>query len=146
MFFGFTIGRRHFFLFLICTFNMLEIMQNANEHSLTYEKYVIQVRVKFGANIFVYFCVCMQTLGMARNLRSNRSVAGFFEESDEEELDESFDGSDLEFIEDSDEAPAETLDRYNFVRVFALNQIVCFLYYFLAIMTINLFAFCRRQD
>ena len=88
----------------------------------------------------------MQTLGMARNLRSNRPVAGFFEESDEEELDESFDGSDLEFIEDSDEAPAETLDRYNFVRVFALNQIVCFLYYFLTIMTINLFAFCRRQD
>ena len=49
----------------------------------------------------------MQTLGMARNLRSNRSVAGFFEESDEEELDESFDGSDLEFIEGSDGAPAE---------------------------------------
>ena len=63
----------------------------------------------------------MQTLGMARNLRSNRSVAGFFEESDEEELDESFDGSDLEFIEGSDGAPAEPLDRCNFVRVFALN-------------------------
>ena len=63
----------------------------------------------------------MQTLGMVRNLRSNRPAAGFFEESDTEELDESFDGSDLEFIEDSDEAPTEPLDRYNFVRVFSLN-------------------------
>ena len=68
------------------------------------------------------FAFTLHLLGMAGNLRSNRPTAGFFEKSDKEILVSSVDDSDLEFAEDSDETPAETLDRYMFIVCFFFIQ------------------------
>ena len=47
----------------------------------------------------------------------------FSDESDQEELDDNLDGSDFEFIEDSDEAPAEPLDRYKLIVCLRVHTI-----------------------
>ena len=85
---------------------------------------LLQISILFHACIDCLRCIL---LGMSRNLRPRRPAAGFFEESDDEIIFSSVDDSDLDFEDNSNEEPAETLDRYLFiVRFFACTSTFIF--------------------
>ena len=84
--------------------------------------------------IFSFIFACpLNLLGMAGRQRSKRPSAMEWDESDEEIIFSSLDESDMDFDEDSDEAPAEVLDRLLYLFFFRHAHNVIILTVFLTI-------------